>query len=120
MLKYCQPEDQVRLEENLAHAEALHTMAKDPVLDPHPYTHREVEALRYLGQMNCSHTPHFIDGYREHTPDWVDEQAMEGGYTTYILMTKVPGKQLDWDMYWWQWDEEMRNKFRSAFKEAMM
>jgi hypothetical protein len=49
----------------------------------------------------------------------VDEQAMMGGYTVFMLMNKIPGEPLSYDMFWKK-DEKTREEIRVAFKEALM
>ena len=43
---------------------------------------------------------------------------MSGGYAVFILMTKIPGEQLNYDTFWGK-DEEEREAIRRAFKVAL-
>ena len=44
---------------------------------------------------------------------------MPEGYTAFMLMTKVPGKALDYEKFW-EKGEKTRENIRRAFKAALM
>jgi len=85
----------------------------------HRYTFQEIRALQHLKKTNCKHTPHLLDIDGAFVDASIDEVAMVGGYSMFILMTKLPGERIEYDMFWSKALEE-REKTRAAFKTAMM
>lgn len=85
----------------------------------HRYTIQEIRALRHLKKTSCQHTPHLIDIDGTFVTADIDEAAMVGGYTIFMLMTKLPGQRIEYDMFWSKTLEE-RQEIRLAFKMAMM
>lgn len=104
----------------LGHAEELLYQATHPVEVAHRHTSREIIALRRLRKYHSAQTPQFLDNARYDLTLDIDDRAMVGGFMIGILMTKVPGKQLTYDMLWFENDEEGRDKIRQSFKTALM
>jgi len=55
----------------------------------------------------------------DYAEDRRDEQAMVGGFAIFLLMTKVPGECIEYNMFWSK-TEEQREEIRHAFKKAVM
>jgi hypothetical protein len=100
-------------------AEQLLQLATQPTDIPHHYTIDETRALRYLCETKCAYTPHLLQVTAEVGAEWVDEKAMGDGYVVFILMTKVPGERMDYDMFWSK-VEGKREEIRRAFKTALL
>lgn len=100
------------------HARQLYKQATQPVDYPHESTLREARALELFGETECAYTPHLLDFASDYMLDGVDDDSMPGGYVVFILMNKVPGEQLDWDLFWDK-EEATREEIRRAFKTAL-
>ncbi|PLB55656.1 hypothetical protein P170DRAFT_47026 [Aspergillus steynii IBT 23096] len=75
--------------------------------------HREIDNLHYLTEYDCTCTPKLFSFA-------IDQQGLDdtvpGGYIAYIVMERVPGKDLrDFD----QLDHHEKNRVRLAFVEAL-
>jgi hypothetical protein len=60
------------------------------------YTLQDIAALDYLRLNNYEHTPKLLATSRVSGSEEYDQIAMPGGYMICILMTKLPGEQLDY------------------------
>ena len=99
----------------------LFYMAKHPVEQPNPDTKREFDALFHLRQAQCPYTPWLIGINKWKVPPGLEEEdrGMTGGYCWFIVMTKVPGKQLTVrDLL--RMSKCERGEVRQAFKTALM
>ncbi|KAI8933624.1 hypothetical protein NX059_009349 [Plenodomus lindquistii] len=119
-LNCSEPGDRANFKEDATNAHALFKKAFEPTTEPHKYTIEEIKSLEILQENQYTSSPHLIDSYAEFTRKGVDnERAMPKGYTIFILMTKVPGEQLDHNKFWAK-DKESRNEIRRAFKDAII
>ena len=99
----------------------------------HYTTVSEIEFLQKLTDAKCPASPSLLavkkDKQREPLLDgdyawerkgesWV-ESWVPGGYIVYILMEKLPGRDL-FDLYRWGYSLEQRDEVRRAFREAFM
>jgi hypothetical protein len=92
--------------------------ARNLIEQPMRYTLQEIAALDYLRLKNSEHTPKLLATARLSVSQDYDKIAMPGGYMICILMTKLPGDQLDYDKFWKALIEE-REQVRKAFKTAL-
>jgi hypothetical protein len=60
------------------------------------YILQDIAALDYLRLNNSEHTPKLLATSRVSGSEDYDQIAMPGGYMVCILMTKLPGEQLDY------------------------
>jgi hypothetical protein len=104
---------------DVKHADALLHLATEPADVPHQETLDEVRALRHFEKMKCTRAPHRLSYSEDYTLKGVDELAMRGGYTVFMLMNKIPGEALSYDAYWKK-DEKVREEVRGAFTKALM
>ncbi|KAF2751243.1 hypothetical protein M011DRAFT_455284 [Sporormia fimetaria CBS 119925] len=101
--------------------ERLHE-AKFPAKFANVATVDEIAALKYFRKKDCHHAPQLLaytDATLKRTDDVVDNDlGMLNGYIYYILMTKVPGRQLD--IYeFFKLPLAVREELRQSFKEAL-
>lgn len=115
----CSPEQRDRKLWNLERAKELHHQATHPVRVPNRYTSNEIIALRRLRKLDCAYTPQFLDNAAYRLKADIDKQGMEGGFMIAVLMTRVPGKQITYDMFW-NLNQEKRDEIREAFKTALL
>ncbi|KAF1349503.1 hypothetical protein EJ07DRAFT_184477 [Lizonia empirigonia] len=114
------PEQRKRRLEDLEHAQELQYQATHALEIPHRHTTNEIIALRRLRKLDCASTPQFLDNAAYWlTPD-IDDQCMEGGYMIALLMTRVPGKQISYDMFWNLKDKAARDEIREVFKITLL
>jgi hypothetical protein len=76
---------------------------------------KELRALEQLTLNGCNHSPHLLDA-KVVLVDTTDEGKCI--YTTYTLMTLVPGIPLK-DGILWDWPQEKRDVVRRAFQVAL-
>ncbi|KAH7390988.1 hypothetical protein DE146DRAFT_791170 [Phaeosphaeria sp. MPI-PUGE-AT-0046c] len=68
----------------------------EPWITPNSDTWNEVAALSHLADHKCSSTPWLLNCLIDVLPSsGVHRKAVAGGYIVFVLMTKVPGKELD-------------------------
>lgn len=107
--------------EFLEDARAQLYCATHPVNVPHEFTANEIGALNRFREWNCEHTPHLLaiaEDYSSPELSHVSEEMMPWGYMVFILMTKVPGKRVDYHEYWALSHAE-RDDIRAAFRDAL-
>ncbi|KAH7138582.1 hypothetical protein B0J11DRAFT_20312 [Dendryphion nanum] len=80
---------------------------------------KEIKALRWFEQYRCAHTPHLLACMSRSLPATTDPNAMTGGFTIAILMTKLSGERLDLDVWTFLPDTD-RDQIRQGFKTALM
>ncbi|KAH3911336.1 hypothetical protein HBH56_133530 [Parastagonospora nodorum] len=107
------------MHDSIQYFEALRCIATNPVEKPHEYTLNEVQALRKLGDKQCTHTPHLLGVVGDWLPSGLDEQGMENGFVVFILMTKVSGEPLTYEKMQSKTCKE-RDIVRAALKKAAM
>ncbi|KAF1955192.1 hypothetical protein CC80DRAFT_594384 [Byssothecium circinans] len=80
----------------------------------------EIHALRLLDDGESSHTPR-LWGFLATTVKQRGNHFEEivGGYFCFMLMSKVPGKRIEYDWYW-ALSKEERDEIREAFKVALL
>jgi hypothetical protein len=106
------------VEEKLAYTNKLISMATHPVEIPNAHTLNEIKALRHFCNTGCVHAPQLIDSMGVQLPPGIDPQIMVGGYARFILMTKLPGSRVEWEVFWRKTEAE-RDEIRQAFKVAL-
>jgi hypothetical protein len=107
------------MHDSIQYLEALRCIATNPVGKPHEYTLNEVQALRKLGDKQCTHTPHFFRVVGDWLPSGLDKQGMENGFVVFILMTKVSGEPLTYKKMQSKTCKE-KEIVRAALKKAAM
>lgn len=107
------------MESNLAYTKELIAKATRPVDVPNRHTSNEIRALRYFRKVGFMHAPQLIDSMSVQLPPGIDPQIMVGGYARFMLMTKLPGSRLEWEVFWRKTEAE-REEIRQAFKVALM
>lgn len=82
---------------------------------PSTTTSAELEALKRFADVNSPYTPHLINWKRaQQGPDGL----LPGGYVTYTVMTKMPGRDLLVSRFW-SMPEETRREIVRKFLEAI-
>ena len=82
---------------------------------PSPGTAAELEALSKFTQAKLLHVPHLIAWKRAiQTPDGVHP----GGYIIYLVITKMPGRNL-FDLGYWSFSQQKRAEIQAAFIEKL-
>jgi len=119
MRQYADPNEYTRKLDDANKAERLLHQATHSAEVPHRYTIHEVRALRYFGKHKCTRAPHLLGLAVTDVVPCVDEQGMVGGYALYMLMTKIPGRRVDHEMFWGKSEAE-RETIRRSFKEALL
>ncbi|KAF1828219.1 hypothetical protein BDW02DRAFT_260714 [Decorospora gaudefroyi] len=112
-------EDSQEALSDLEEANQLFSSATKPADRPHQDTLYEIPALHHLSEVDCAYTPHLLGYMADYMMDGVDDQAMAGGYTVFMLMNKISGEPLGHDLFWKK-DVETREEIRRAFKVALM
>jgi hypothetical protein len=93
--------------------------AKNAVTEPNQETISESKALDHLHKKRFPYSPWLIGVHSWVNEQGTDERAIVGGYCWFIVMTKVPGKQLSiLDLKKMSLSE--RDEVRKALKEAVM
>jgi hypothetical protein len=105
--------------DSIQYGDTLRYIATNPVELPHQYTFDEIKGLRKFEKTQCAYTPHLLQVVGDWLPAGVDKEAMEGGFAVFMLMTKVPGEPLTYEMMNGKTTAE-RDEIRAAFKTAMM
>ncbi|KAH4066842.1 hypothetical protein HBH50_143790 [Parastagonospora nodorum] len=107
------------MHDSIQYLEVLRCIATNPVEKPHEYTLNEVQALRKLGDKQCTHSPHLLGVVGDWLPSGLDKQGMENGFVVFILMTKVSGEPLTYEKMQSKTCKE-RDIVRAALKKAAM
>lgn len=98
-----------------------YTWLTHPVEMPHWHILIESIALRRVRKKHSARTPRFQDTRTFPLTLDLDDQAMVGGLAIVVLMTKVPGQQLKYDMFWYgRIIKEGRRKMRESSKTALL
>lgn len=80
-----------------------------------PQPHVELTALKALKEFECDVVPDLL-AYQ--VGEQSEDSIVPGGYITYVVWDKVPGKPLNAEEFWEQdlkSRQAIRNKFRNAF-----
>ncbi|KAJ4335984.1 hypothetical protein N0V87_005705 [Didymella glomerata] len=75
-------------------------------------------ALRQLRELECAYAPALLTFAGTVVCNGVYEDALVGGYSFFILMTKLPGQVLDLGQYC-KLSPAERDEIRTAFREAL-
>ncbi|KAH7138575.1 hypothetical protein B0J11DRAFT_422148 [Dendryphion nanum] len=94
--------------------------ATNPVQQANEQTINEVGALLQFRQKHSRHTPKLLNFVTDVVPSNVNGVVMVGGYIVFILMTKVPGKQISHNEFHNELTVLERNEIRQAFKKALI
>jgi hypothetical protein len=93
-------------------------LCETPTNHPSPDTINEMYALRQLRELECAYAPALLTFAGTVACDGVYEDALVGGYSFFILMTKLPGQVLDLGQYC-KLSPAERDEIRTAFREAL-
>lgn len=76
------------------------------------YSRRELPALTTLTKAKCKSTPILINCRQAQQNDLPD------GYILYLVMCRLPGIRLSYDLYWQDMSRGERDAIRQAFKQS--
>lgn len=89
-----------------------------PTKKPNTDTIYELAVLSHLADRRCSSTPRLLGFELDVLPPRVHRKAVAGGYMIFVLMTKVPGRQLS-SGYLWGLTPAERENLRQDFENAL-
>ncbi|KAF2751240.1 hypothetical protein M011DRAFT_455281 [Sporormia fimetaria CBS 119925] len=114
-------QDTEKAAKNLETVRSLLHTATHPVYFTNESAAMEISALKYFKRMNCPYTPHLLGYTLGLVTEDTDDQGlgMVGGLILYILMTKVPGRQLRVRDFF-RLPPSEREELRRALKEALI
>jgi len=116
-----EPQRCTRCQEAREYYAELFYAGENPVEYTNKDTEKEMRALELLRKAQCPYTPWLI-GVRkqilelEEDGPALDEHAIVGGYSVFIVMTKVPGEPLS--KIFTHMPKAKRDEVREGFKEA--
>lgn len=79
------------------------------------YSRRELPALTTLTKAKCKSTPILINCKQAQQNNF---DVLPDGYILYLVMRKLPGIRLRYDLYWQEMSRGERDAIRQAFKQS--